>query len=208
MNTIRLQFSSGRGPAECRMAVDGIVSVFQHQAEAAAFSFTTIDEQPGEHGHLSMIVSITGENAETFAAGWIGSLAWICPSPLRGKDSRKRWFIHCTKVPDIATISQAIRPSDCKWTTMRSSGAGGQHVNKTESAVRLEHIPSGIVTESEQERSQHRNKAIALEKLAVTLALQQQEHQAKGQADAWAEHNSLERGNPVRTFKGPKFTPA
>jgi len=102
-------------------------------------------------------------------------------------------------------LDTAIKDSDLVWDTLKSGGKGGQHVNKTESAVRLTHLPSGIVIRAEEERSQHRNKSLALARLAHILKSQQASDLKNKQQDVWSTHNNVIRGNPVRTYVGPDF---
>jgi peptide chain release factor len=99
----------------------------------------------------------------------------------------------------------AIREADVRIETFRAGGPGGQHQNKTDSAVRATHVPTGLATVSRQERSQHRNKAVALARLASLIA-------GGGELAALTDakvvqqgHDSLERGRPVRTFRGERF---
>jgi peptide chain release factor len=84
---------------------------------------------------------------------------------------------------------------------MRSSGPGGQHVNKTESAVRAKHLPSGITVVASERRSQHQNKAEALERLQEKVSLWHIQQAADKAMDQWQQHNTLERGNSIRTFE-------
>jgi peptide chain release factor len=108
--------------------------------------------------------------------------------------------------PDIeGTINIEIRPDDLERQTFRSGGPGGQHQNKTESAVRATHIASGLSVVAREERSQHRNKALALERIAALLRLQGELQAITAQNDAHAAHDRLERGHPVKRFKGTAF---
>ena len=88
---------------------------------------------------------------------------------------------------------------------IRCSGPGGQHVNKTDSAVRAAHKPSGIQVRVESERSQHGNKRIAIKLLEYKLKQEEEEKNQMGNKEAWGSHQTLERGNSVRTFKGMNF---
>ena len=161
-----------------------------------------ISETADKHGIMSAVLKLDGKHAETLAQRWQGSLQWICASPVRPKHPRKNWYIGVFRMPDMPEMPSE---SEIEFQTCRSGGKGGQHVNKTESAVRATHKASGISVRVESERSQHANKKLALTLLAQKLA----EHHA-GQADdyARAQHSRLyqvERGNPKRMFVGTEF---
>jgi peptide chain release factor len=92
--------------------------------------------------------------------------------------------------------------TELKWETMRSSGPGGQHVNRTESAVRVTHVPTGMQASASEERSQHRNRKLALARLAQRLTELDAKHHRAAREQRWRAHLALERGNPVRIL-GP-----
>ncbi|HRD77458.1 MAG TPA: peptide chain release factor-like protein, partial [Hyphomicrobiaceae bacterium] len=122
---------------------------------------------------------------------------------------RKNWFVGVDLVGmPSGRGSRRIDARDVTFSTMRAGGAGGQHVNKTESAVRALHRPSGLVAEAREERSQHMNRRLALARLADLLARGVAAAAAEADRSRWTEHDRLERGNPTRTFQGPDFDPA
>lgn len=162
-----------------------------------------LEQETGEHaGTLrSALVSLDGENATGFARGWEGSIRWICASPYRPKHLRKNWFIG---------VAQCEAPSptlgdEIRFETCRASGPGGQHVNKTESAIRATHVATGISVRVQTERSQHANKRLALALVAHRLANREAEMNASQRSQRRQLHLEVERGNPVRTFKGERF---
>lgn len=118
---------------------------------------------------------------------------------------RKNWFIGVFQLPPIEAAPVTLQAADVRFEAFRAGGPGGQHQNKTESAVRAVHVPTGLAVVARSERSQHRNKAAALRRLGelirlgddiATLAATQEQH---------ANHDRLERGHPVRRFRGEDF---
>ena len=205
---IRLLVTSGRGPAECRIAVAGILPHILAEAHAAGLDADRIDGKwPDRHGPGSSVVLIGGECAEAFAKSWVGSVQWIAKSPLRPNHGRKNWFVGVVALEAVEAASTTLSARDVRFETMRAGGAGGQHQNKTESAVRAVHVPSGLVVVARSERSQHRNKALSIERLAAMLTSRQELETAAMNQRAQAAHDRLERGRAVRRFMGPEFVP-
>ena len=203
-----LQISAGRGPQECQLAVALLVRHFDGEATALGLSYQVLDAVPGDgrEALLSALVSIGGRGASVFAERNAGSVLWVAPSPVRPNHKRKNWFV---SVEPLSPLTQgggaALLPADVTFEAIRASGPGGQHVNKTESAVRATHRPSGIVVVAREERSQAMNRKLALARIAGRLAAQQQAAAAGVEHQRWAQHDALERGQPVRTFVGPEF---
>lgn len=204
---IWLQVSSGRGPVECQLAVAKLADVIAKEARKAALACDVLEVVEGrERGTaLSALLSLEGEGVRAFAERTRGSVLWICPSPVRAGHKRKNWFVGVDVLapPDMGTV--ALRLSDVVFEAMRASGPGGQHVNKTESAVRVTHKPTGLVATAREERSQAMNRKLALARLAAMLAEGVSAAKADAERDRWTQHDALERGRPVRTFEGPDF---
>ena len=202
---ILLQFSAAQGPAECCLAVAKAWRCLQQ--EAAAMTVTVIDvetipgPQPGTYA--SVLLQLEGDAAAALAARWCGSLLWVCPSPYRPQHGRKNWYFggqrHALPSHDFANT--------VRFETLRAGGPGGQHVNKTESAVRAIHVASGLSVKVQSERSQHANKKLALLLLAQRLAAQQDQASATLRSHRRLQHHTLSRGNPQRRFLGPAFVP-
>lgn len=188
---IYLQISTAQGPAECQIFAAFVLRQLLREAEQSGIQADILEDTASKHGILSAILRLSGSQAEALADRWLGTLQWTCPSPLRPQHPRKNWYIGLFRLPEIPTLPA---DSGIEFQTCRSGGKGGQHVNKTESAVR-----------AEGERSQHANKKRALELLALKLA---ERHQTALQQHAAHAHKSLyrvERGNPQRIFVGPDF---
>jgi peptide chain release factor len=201
---IWLQLSSGRGPAECEIAVQRLVGIVCDEAEAAGLIASILDVRESQHGLLSATIALDGETAQAFAATWNGTIQWACPSPLRGKASRRNWFVS-SEIIAQPEAGIAFAERDLKVETFRASGPGGQHVAKTNSAVRVTHLPTGLTTQAQEERSQARNRALAIARLALLLEQKKQAEQQQVSADKWRAHDNLVRGNPVRVYKGSEF---
>ena len=201
--TTFLLVSSGDGPGECQLAVGHVLARITAEAEALGID-VSMTETPGRDGPVSAVVALGGEGADALAREWTGTIKWICQSQLRPHHKRRNWFVgvHVLERPAQAA---PFDPKDVGWSTLRAGGPGGQHQNTTESAVRAVHRPSGLVVVARSERSQHRNKAEALSRLQALLTLSDRACVAKAQRAENLLHHGLERGNPVRVFKGDRF---
>jgi len=199
-----LQFSSAQGPDECCLAVKKALERLFIEAEKQQVRLTLIEtEEGGRAGTLrSALVSLDGDNALALCERWNGTLQWICASPYRPNHGRKNWY---AGVGRFIAQEQEIS-GEILFETLRSSGPGGQHVNKTDSAVRATHLASGISVKVQSERSQHANKRLAKLLIAWRLEQRQQETDAASKAARRMFHHQIERGNPVRIFKGMEFT--
>lgn len=203
MDTIYLQISSGRGPAECCRVVAKILQLILKAATDMDLTATEIDKINGEiNGTLqSALVQLYGKQAAAFAANWNGTIQWIAQSPYRKFHKRKNWFISVQSFQPA--VANAVSEKEIRYTTCRSSGPGGQHVNKTETAVRATHQPSGIHVVASDSRSQYQNKKLATERLFAKITAWQMEQQVQHAQDQWQQHNELERGNAVRVITAP-----
>lgn len=202
---IWIQLSSGRGPAETEIAVSRITDILWNAAKDIGLDAHVIDSHDGTHGSLSVLIAIEGDGDVAFADSWNGTIQWICQSPLRGKASRRNWFISGSLIKP-PTTEKAFDARDLKFEAFRASGPGGQHVNTTNSAVRVTHIPTGMVAQAQEERSQHRNKSLAVARLAEMVDARNAQASKKTERIKWHQHDSLVRGNPIRVFRGPDFT--
>ena len=132
-----------------------------------------------------------------------GTIKWICRSPFRPNHKRKNWFIDVSPIDDFHRID--LDGDLVRFDTFRSGGKGGQNVNKVETGVRATYLPLGLSAISTDERSQHMNKKIALERLRLLI----EEHNAQGRRTTdrnnWLEHTRLIRGNEVRVYEGMDF---
>jgi peptide chain release factor len=200
MNEYVVQISSGRGPEECWKVVAKVLEVFLKEANKENLSVDIVDKEVGPLNGtlLSVSVLVKGVGVRAFLTNWEGSILWISPSPYRKFHKRKNWFVGI-KAYDLGDLF-VWNDKEVVFESLRASGPGGQHVNKTESAIRAKHLPSGISVVASERRSQYQNKAEALERLkAKVLGWNAEVASIKAQSQ-WNQHNCLERGNPVRTF--------
>lgn len=197
--------TSGRGPAECMWVVPRVVKELKKEAENLGIVVTMNERTEGDFPHtlVSAGLILKGENLEELEKSWVGSIQWIGQSPYRKMHKRKNWFIevHAAEMKD----SNGLNPAEVQFQAVRSSGPGGQHVNKTSSAVRATHLPTGLSVFVQDSRSQYQNKKTALERLTQRF----HEHQLQGVQDSeqeiWKKNIEEQRGNPIRVYEGEKF---
>ncbi|MEC4053687.1 peptide chain release factor H [Myroides odoratimimus] len=199
-----IQITSGRGPQECDFAVKKIAQLFIDDAVKSNIKVDPIQDEADAHG-ASVFIQIveTSKEVDTFLRTWLGTIQWICESPFRPKHKRKNWYIgifESTKASD-----PAILDCDIQYQAVRSSGAGGQNVNKVSSAVRATHLPTGITVLAMDNRSQHQNKKLATDRLVEKLQNMALNEVKLEEKNTWLNQTKIERGNPTRTFIGIKF---
>ena len=154
----------------------------------------TADLMTRFYGHF-----IGTEGVDRFVTAWRGTVQWIARSPFRPEHKRKNWFVGIQVLEPPAAAP--FDPRDVRFETMRASGPGGQHFNRTESAVRVTHAPTGLQASASEERSQHRNKALAVARLARKLEDLKEQQLGESERSRWRAHQALERGNPVKVFR-------
>lgn len=203
---MRLLLTSGRGPAECRIALAHARDQLLMEAEAAGLDVDCVNgRNPDGHGPGSAVVVLHGDGAEALARPWLGTILWVAPSPVRPHHRRKNWFIGISSLGAPPGAPRPLAAADVRFETFRAGGPGGQHQNKTESAVRVVHLPTGLAVVARDERSQVRNKALALERLGALLGIESELAEIAERQRAQDAHDSLERGRPVKRFQGPRF---
>jgi peptide chain release factor len=205
MKGMLLQITSGRGPVECAWVVAQLAQKLVIEARGAGLQAELIEEEPGPEKDtlLSALIHVAGNDCDAFAAAIMGSVQWIGYSHFRPGHKRKNWFVGVQGMQMPSAISFSDR--DVRFETMRGSGPGGQHVNTTESAVRVVHLPTGLAAIARDERSQVANRKRALERLSVLVTRQGERQQDAARQQRWEGHNELERGNPVRVYEGREF---
>jgi peptide chain release factor len=202
MSGVILHLSSGQGPEECRWVVSRLVHRFGREAAAAGLLCEPIEPVYGLPG--SILLQVSGPGCDAFAEARIGTIRWIGTSPFRPQHKRRNWFVGVAAAPEPEQVVD-FREEDVEYRTMRASGPGGQHVNKTDSAVRATHRPTGLTTSSQDQRSQFANKKIARLKLAMLIEDRRQAGVDAGSREAWNRNHAVERGGAVRTYEGEMF---
>lgn len=200
-----IQISSGKGPDECELAVSLFLESYRNECNKNKIKATVIDAVPGGiSGNLkSVLLSLEAHESQAINEIISGTVLWVCTSPYRPNHRRKNWFINIEvfKNPDKLDFSE----KDVRFESMRSSGPGGQNVNKVETAVRALHIPTGLTVTASEERSQYMNKKLALSRLSNLIEEKNIENFSNHKRKMWVQHNTLERGNPFRAYEGKEF---
>ncbi len=201
-NDCFLEVHAGAGGTESQDWAAMLVRMYLRWAQARGFKTETIDEHAGEEAGLkSATIAVRGDNAYGWLKTESGVHRLVRISPFDSSARRHTSFASVWVYPQIdETIEIAIEDRDVRVDTYRASGAGGQHVNKTDSAVRLTHAPSGIVVQCQNERSQHKNRAQAWDMLRARLyelELQKREQEAQAEADSKTE---IGWGRQIRSY--------
>ena len=197
-----LQISAGQGPAECRAFVPLLAEIIRKDAAEKNIVCLPLTEYAVRGKETASIrLSVEG-TLEDFRTSWEGTVKWIWQSTIRPHWQRKNWFVKVSFFDFQADHSGRISTADLKIETSRASGPGGQHVNKTDSAVRIIHLPTGLEASACEERSQTRNRELAILRLQEKMHLITEQRHASEKEEMWLDHYHLERGGAVRTFKG------
>ena len=182
--------------------------MYNRWAEKKGFSITMLDYIDGDiTGIKGVTFEVNGENAYGYLKSEKGVHRLVRISPFNSAGKRQTSFVSCDVIPDIEDdIDIEVNEDELKIDTYRASGAGGQHVNKTSSAIRITHLPTGIVVQCQNERSQHHNKEKAMQMLKSKLYLMKQQEQAEKMSDIRGEVKEIGFGSQIRSYVMHPYT--
>ncbi len=203
-NRINIIFTAGRGPIECSLAVKGITEKFKKYLDAQKIGYEIASLKKGAISKsIETIMFEVKTDSDTLITPWLGTIQWICQSPVRKNTKRKNWYIKCDQI--IVDDKNGFQSLDTVCQYYRASGPGGQHRNKVETAVRLIHKESGLIVTSSDGKSQHQNKKKAWDKLNSKITEIGSLNQRKQNLDRWNNQIEIERGSPIKVFVGERF---
>lgn len=207
-NNAIVSLHAGAGGTESCDWAAMLYRMYIRWADKKGFSVEVLDSLDGEEaGIKSITFQVNGENAYGYLKSEKGVHRLVRISPFNAAGKRQTSFVSCDVMPDIEEdVDVEIREEDIRIDTFRSSGAGGQHINKTSSAIRITHFPTGIVVQCQNERSQHMNKDKAMQMLKAKLYLLKQEENAAKAAGIRGEVTDIGWGNQIRSYVLQPYT--
>jgi peptide chain release factor 2 len=203
-----MSFHAGAGGTEAQDWTGMLYRMYTHWAERHGFKYQILDYEDGdEAGIKSAAISIEGENAYGFLKSENGVHRLVRVSPFDANNRRQTSFAALEVMPDLPDdVEVEIRPEDIEMQVFRSSGAGGQHINKTSSAVRLIHIPTGVVVSCQSERSQFNNKDTCMKMLRAKLLEMKAQQHAEKVSDIKGVQMKIEWGSQIRSYVFMPYT--
>ena len=207
-NNAIVSLHAGAGGTESCDWAAMLYRMYTRWADKKGFSVEVLDSLDGEEaGIKSITFQVNGENAYGYLKSEKGVHRLVRISPFNAAGKRQTSFVSCDVMPDIEEdVDVEIREEDIRIDTFRSSSAGGQHINKTSSAIRITQFPTGIVVQCQNERSQHMNKDKAMQMLKAKLYLLKQEENAAKAAGIRGEVTDIGWGNQIRSYVMQPYT--
>lgn len=203
-----LTIHAGAGGTESCDWAGMLYRMYGKWAEKKGYTTEVLDYLDGdEAGIKSITLAVKGENAFGYLKSEKGVHRLVRISPFNAAGKRQTSFASCDVIPDIEEdVTVDIAEEDLKIDTYRASGAGGQHINKTDSAIRITHLPTGIVVQCQNERSQHKNKDRAMKMLKAKLYLLKQQENLEKISDLRGEVKEIGWGNQIRSYVMQPYT--
>ncbi len=207
-NNAILKLNAGAGGTESCDWCSMLYRMYTRWAERKGYSLEVIDYLDGdEAGIKSVTFQINGENAYGYLKSEKGVHRLVRISPFNAQGKRQTSFVSLDVMPDIKEdVDVEVKDEDIRIDTYRSSGAGGQHINKTSSAIRITHFPTGIVVTCQNERSQFQNKDKAMQMLKAKLYMLKQEENAEKLSDIRGDVKEIGWGNQIRSYVMQPYT--
>ena len=207
-NNAILSLHAGAGGTESCDWAAMLFRMYSRWADKKGFSLEVLDSLDGdEAGIKSITFQVNGENAYGYLKSEKGVHRLVRISPFNAAGKRQTSFVSCDVMPEIEEdVDIEIKDEDIRIDTYRSSGAGGQHINKTSSAIRITHFPTGIVVQCQNERSQHMNKDKAMQMLKAKLYLLKQQEAEEKLSGIRGEVTDIGWGNQIRSYVMQPYT--
>ena len=193
-----IQITAAHGPTECEHAARLTLRELLRSAEREGIGMQLLEENHTPAGCKSALLRVEAESMPVWLGEWLGTVQWVFASPFRPHHPRKNWFVavqRCEAPQELPAEGEII------FQACRASGKGGQHVNTTDSAVHAVHVASGIAVKVMTERSQHANKRLARELIALKLAQRQEQSLQQSARQRSQQHWQVERGSPVKLMR-------
>jgi len=203
-----LKLNAGAGGTEACDWVNMLYRMYSRWADSKGYTTKVLDFLDGEEAGLkSVTIQIDGENVYGYLKSERGVHRLVRISPFNAAGKRQTSFASCDVMPDIEEdVDVEVNDDDIRIDTYRSSGAGGQHINKTSSAIRITHIPTGIVVQCQNERSQFQNKDKAMQMLKAKLYMLKKQEEEEKRSGIRGEVKDIGWGNQIRSYVMQPYT--